>query len=122
MEILTPSVDAEAICVDCLEVVRWYQYQIHVKLLRAVRGELKEGYDRPDEYAKDFDGSAKVALIGIDRSIAALGELRVCFPAYERETLHILAHLGSLRRNVEETFPEAREFIRPGFDKVDLNS
>jgi len=120
MEILTPSVDADAICVDCLAVVRWYQYQIHVKLLRAVRGELKEGYDRSDEYAKDSDGSAKVALIGIDRSIAAWGELRVCFLTYEKEILDILAHLGSLRRTVEEAFPEAREFIRPGFDRVHL--
>ena len=27
-----------------------------------------------------------------------------------------------VRRNVEEAFPGARAFIRPGFDKVNLNS
>lgn len=35
---------------------------------------------------------------------------------------HILLHLGGLRRNVEHVFPGAKGFIRPGFDKVALNS
>jgi hypothetical protein len=30
-------------------------------------------------------------------------------------------HLEQLRKNVEKAFPDARAFIRPGFDKVDLN-
>lgn len=111
----------EAICEDSLEVVRWYQNQIHVKLLRAVRGELKEDDNWSEGYAKDSAGSAKVALIGIDRSIAAWGELQTCFLVHEKEIFDILASLGSLRTRVEETFPAAREFIRPGFDKVNLN-
>jgi len=111
-----------ASCNEALEVIRWYQDQIHVKLMRAVRGTLREQHESFDEFAKDSDGSAKVALIGIDRSIGAWGELRTCFFEHEDKILDILVHLEGLRRNVEEVFPAAREFIRPGFDKVDLNS
>jgi len=107
---------------ETLEVIRWYQHQIYVKLLSAVRGSLKADYELSDEFAKDSDGSAKVALIGIDRSIGAWGELRASSLAYEDEIQDILAHLEDLRREVEETFPAARAFIRPGFDKVHLNS
>ncbi|MFC1823930.1 hypothetical protein ACFL9T_14565 [Thermodesulfobacteriota bacterium] len=53
---------------EVLEVVQWYQHQIYVKLVRAISGLMEE---EPDRYAKDSDGSAKVALIGIDRSISA---------------------------------------------------
>ncbi len=111
-----------AICEDALEVVRWYQHQIYVKLMRAVGGSLREKREPLDDFAKDSDGSAKVALIGMDRSIGAWGELRTCFGQLEDKVLTILIHLESLRRGVEEAFPAAREFIRPGFDKVGLNS
>ena len=75
-----------------------------------------------DEYPKDSDGSAKVSLIGIDCSMAAWGELRNVFPIQGKETLDMLVHLDGLRKRVEKAFPDAREFIRPGFDKIDLNS
>ena len=125
VEFQMPIVDPlgrNTICEEALEVIRWYQHQIYVKLLRAVRGDLKEDYELSDEFAKDSDGSAKVALIGIDRSIGAWGELRACFVAYEGEIRDILVHLEGLQREVEKTFPAARAFIRPGFDNVDLNS
>ncbi|MBN1105417.1 MAG: hypothetical protein JXL84_18540 [Deltaproteobacteria bacterium] len=109
---------------DALEVVRWYQHQIYVKLMRAVHGLLKEDPEPADaiyQHAKDSDGSAKVALIGIDRSIAAWGIIRNQFPYHDREILAILAHLDRLRGKVEETFPRARGFLRPGFDEIPLN-
>ena len=111
-----------AVCEDAMEVVRWYQHQIYVKVMRAVKGSLSEQREPLDDFAKDSDGSAKVALIGMDRSIGAWGELRMCFSQLENEVLAILMHLESLRRSVEQAFPAAREFIRPGFDKVPLNS
>jgi hypothetical protein len=105
-----------------VEVVGWYQHLIYVKLMRAIRGELLEDTEILDEYPKDSDGSAKVALIGIDRSIAAWGEIRSLFPHRSDQIMNILVHLEQLRRKVEKTFPDARAFIRPGFDKIDLNS
>jgi hypothetical protein len=107
---------------DALQVIRWYQHQIYVKLLRAIHGYREEKPDLSSEFLNDVDGSAKIALIGIDRSIAAWGEIRNNFPLYDASLLKLLVHLEQLRRSVEKTFPSARAFIRPGFDKIDLNS
>jgi hypothetical protein len=101
---------------DCLEVVRWYQHQIYVKLCRAasgmIRGELEDS-----EYApEDANGSAKVAIIGIERSIAAWGGLLNQFPDQEGPILNLLVTLKGLLRQVDAAFPDARAFVRPGFD------
>jgi hypothetical protein len=107
---------------DAVQVVRWYQHQIYVKLMRALRGDLEEKPRILDEFPNDSDGSAKVALIAIDRSIAAWGEIRNHYPLRDDHILDMLVHLDRLRRRVEKVFPAAREFIRPGFDKIHLNS
>lgn len=107
---------------DAVQVIRWYKHLIYVKLMRAIRGNLEDKTEALDEYAKDSDGSAKVALIAIDRSMAAWGEIREHFPLHDDNILDLLKHLDCLRRKVEEVFSAARGFIRPGFDKIDLNS
>lgn len=103
---------------DAVEVIRWYQHQIYVKLMRAIHGEMEEKLEILDEFPRDSDGSAKVTLIALDRSIAAWGKMRKYFPEREDNILDILVHLDRLRRGVEKTFPNARAFIRPGFDEV----
>ncbi len=106
---------------EALEVIRWYQHQIWVKLMRGVRGEMEDEWEGLEEFPKDSDGSAKVALIGMDRSIAAWGEVAGHLPMLKKGVMEIILHLEQLRKNVEKEFPDARAFIRPGFDKVDLN-
>ena len=49
---------------DAIGVVRWYQYPIHVKSVRALRGHLDEDYG-DDPLQSDWNGSAQVALLGI---------------------------------------------------------
>jgi hypothetical protein len=125
MQAAMPSRDLlglNASCEEAFDVIRWYQHQIYAKLMRAVRGTLEEEDESFDAFAKDSDGSAKVALMGIERSIGAWGELRRLFFEYEAEILDILLHLEGLRRSVEEAFPAAKDFVRPGFDRVHLNS
>jgi hypothetical protein len=107
---------------EALEVIRWYQHFIYVKLMRAVRGDLEEREEGLDEYARDSDGSAKIALIGMDRSIGAWGVVRAHAPLVDEKILHLIAHLDHLREDVEKAFPEARGFIRPGFDSPGLQS
>jgi len=111
---------------DAVEVISWYQHQIYVKLMRAISGlmeEAAEGSDGPDEFARDSDGSAKVALIGIDRSIAAWGIIHNRIPSIRNHSIRsIMIHLDKLRRRIEKDFPDARVFVRPGFDTVNLNS
>ena len=104
---------------DATAVIRWYQHQIAVKLMRAI-GSVRRDEDR-DLYldSSDADGSAKVALIGIDRSLAAWSELLRQLPDEEDRILSLLAALSRLSRDVEAAFPGARAFVRPGFDTGD---
>jgi hypothetical protein len=117
----TPGADpsAEAVSInDATEVIRWYQHQIHVKLRRAIESTRNEKEDAGDGFPKNSDGSAKVALIGLDRSIGAWKMLLSCFPGQQQPILHFVASLESIRRRVESQFPQARAFVRPGFDTM----
>ena len=104
---------------EAIEVIRWYQYFICAKVMRAVRGNIEEKEERCDEFASDSDGSAKIALITIDRSIAAWAVIQHYMTDCGQEVIDIIAFLDGLRQAVEETFPKARSFIRPGFDQFD---
>jgi len=100
---------------DCLEVVRWYQRQIYVKLRRAATGMIRGALEGNEYDPQDANGSAKVALLGIERSIAAWATLQRRFPDHEDIVL-ALGTLKRLLRQVETAFPDARAFRRPGFD------
>jgi len=121
---------------DAAQVIDWFHMQIAVKIRRALDGIEREqerlgdpeddpfGPDDPElrevmaEAARsDSDGSAKVALVGIDRSIEAWGRLRARLPDQADALIDTLAHLDRLRREVEARFPGARGFKRPGFDE-----
>lgn len=103
---------------DMVEVIRWYQHQIYVKIARALHGKIEELMEIDEGFPKDSDGSAKVALIGVDRSMAAWSELVNCVPESRNSISAILIHLKQLRRSIETTFSDASDFIRPGFDEI----
>lgn len=114
----TAHLDQAAGFEDVLEIVRWYQHQIYVKLTRAISGRASEELFPEDNFPKDSDGSAKVALIGIDRSISAWMALRHFLPECKDELIDVLVQLDRLRRQIEREFPDARAFVRPGFDEI----
>ena len=109
--------DGPATLDEMVEIIYWYQHFIYVKLMRSVHGTLDDTPEILDEFPKDSDGSAKVALIAIDRSMAAWGRMYEYFPGHQNQILTIIKHLDRLRERVEKIFPEARDFIRPGFDE-----
>ena len=100
---------------DAVEIIRWYQHQIMVKLFRGLSGDDEEASVEND-WQRDADGSVKVALIGMDRSIMAWGTMLRAFPDRATVIRPILLDLEQLRRRAEQVFPRAREFTRPGFD------
>ena len=103
---------------DAREVIQWYQYQIAVKTMRALSGRKEELEEDPEimDFPKDSDGSAKVALIGIDRSMAAWRMMQLSLPDRDESIVPLILQLEGLRRRLEKSFPQARDFIRPGFD------
>jgi hypothetical protein len=102
---------------DAREVIQWYQYQIAVKTMRALSSRKDENSEDND-FPKDSDGSAKVALIGIDRSIAAWRLMQLSLSDRAESIVPLILQLERLRNDLEKSFPQARDFIRPGFDEV----
>jgi hypothetical protein len=108
---------------DAVEVVRWYQFLIPSKIFRALMGFEHEAADPvEDEQFKEViqnhaDGSAKIALIAIDRSLNAWRILQRSLPEKTESILPMLVKLDRLRQATEAAFPRARDFIRPGFDE-----
>jgi transcriptional regulator with XRE-family HTH domain len=102
---------------DIEQVILWYHAFICVKLRRAVQQEFRGRPAWLNDMPKDSDGSAKIALTAIDRSIAAWWRMRAYFPRRKERLLNLLVRLERLRRGTERAFPNARAFVRPGFDE-----
>jgi hypothetical protein len=100
---------------NCLEVVQWYLFQIQVKFMRAMQ--MMTDDEKDEAFASDSNGSAKVALTGVDRSIMAWQKILQALPHQEDAILPLLALLQKMKVLGEMTFPQARQFIRPGLDK-----
>lgn len=112
---------------DAIAVVRWYQFQIAVKIMRGLMShdpdeedQIEDGYQDEQESSpqSDSDGSAKVALIGMERSISAWARLREFLPGKADSISPLMLHLEQLRRATEHAFPKAQSFVRPGFDEA----
>jgi hypothetical protein len=100
---------------NCLEVVQWYLFQIQVKFMRAMP--MMPDDDGDESFINDSNGSAKVALTGVDRSIMAWQKILQALPHEEDAILPLLALLQKILVLGEKTFPHARQFIRPGLDE-----
>lgn len=98
---------------EALEVVNWYSIFISAKIHRAFHNSI---IDFGDPIQNDNNGSAKIALMGIERSMEALSILIEQIPEKEDEILDFLISLAQIKRKMENQFPDAAKFIRPGFD------
>ena len=108
---------ADPLLKEAFDVALWDAHFITVKLARAFIGRLQfragESFE-DDPIQNDWNGSAKIALISIERSGQAW---RTIAQAVGGETPAAVAdQLGELRQQVEAEFPDAWNFIRPGFD------
>ncbi len=100
-----------------IEVIQWYRHLIFVKFSRALHGKIEDdGWETENGFQKDSDGSAKVALLCAERSLSAWAQLSVLLPEYADDMLPILGNLQKIIRLGELEFPEARAFVRVGFD------
>jgi len=99
---------------DYLEVILWYQYLFEIKMARALISQK----DAEEEQSEPSDslGNAKLLLVSVERNIGAWGYVYQKFKEDEDEILDILISLQKIGKIVEQVFPEARAFIRPGLD------
>lgn len=112
-----PSGSEEA--ADAVEIVRWYQFFIAATLHRVAQQEEQGTPELVPIAHHDVNGAAKVVLCAIDRSIAAWCQLLHEVPDSEKQVLDLLVRLTRLRTETERAFPQARSFLRPGFDTMD---
>ncbi|SMD44514.1 hypothetical protein SAMN00777080_3136 [Aquiflexum balticum DSM 16537] len=101
-----------------LESIQWYQTMIPVKC----RGALNYFSDRSfwDDYPieeRAYNGASKVALICIQNSIDAWQGVLFWSKDEEESILPLLEKLIQIKEILEEEFPDAYKFIRPGFDE-----
>lgn len=102
------------------EIVQWFAVFIGPKVHRALTGladHERDEYDPGPPY--DHDGSAKAALVAIDRSQRAWLQLVEDGACQARDVLPFIDDLVWLGEKLESVFPDARAFVRPGFDEPD---
>jgi hypothetical protein len=105
------STDAEALAILC-----WDVYLIPAKLHRALKGrdEDPKGTFWWGRVQNDWNGSAKVARISVDRSERAWRTITAESGDAGASALADL--LAALRGHLDREFPHAMQFRRPGFD------
>ena len=103
---------------DAFEIASWDCHLIAAKLHRALSGRdaaEHDGFTEDDPIQNDWNGSAKVALISLDRSIVAWN--KIAATTADADAAAIAERMQALRMDVERAFPKARRFVRPGFDE-----
>ena len=97
------------------EIVLRYHFFVPVKLRRALHSyfQLEEG----EGEAFDMNGTAKVMLIAMDDSLAALKVLKRFFKDKKAIIKKLIVQLTEVLTEAEKLFPDARKFIRPGLDE-----
>jgi len=102
-----------------VELISWYQFQIWIKMQRAITGYFEEEED-PEFFEEfsldDYVGSAFVVLRGIDRSIAGWNTISKHLEAERESVKPMLRMLLWMRSEVEKMFPGARSFVWPHVD------
>ena len=106
---------------EVVGVLLWYQYFIAAKINRGVGGIIdfdgNEDTDELNDPQSDANGSIKIALIAIERSLLAWTFLlNADNAAFIRPFIQMLEELKQM---AETRFPYARDFIRPGFDEIE---
>ena len=105
----------DAVVREAVSVVLRHSVFIGGKLARALNGGEAGGDSSDDPIQNDWNGSAKIALIAIERSESAWQTLAEATGDVGAAAL--ASSLATLGDEVEDKFPFARRFKRPGFDE-----
>lgn len=103
---------------DPRAVVGWFHTLIPAKIFRALTG-LNRDMEEHDDWPRDHHGSAKVALLGLDRAHVAWLQIVDRGLASRAEVEPFIADVVWLGEELERVFPNARAFVRPAFDEPD---
>jgi hypothetical protein len=94
-------------------VVQWFHVRIYFKLTRALVAQANTEHGRLDR-REDANGYARLTLVAIERSRAALVSL--ADPAATDGIHSLVRLLDDIERGIDGQFPGARRFVRLGLD------
>lgn len=112
---ITPQEKCNTRFHESIEVIYWYNFFISAKIFRALGGMNLSSFE--DKIQNDSNGSAKIALVALDRLIGAWSVVMGNMKDHEDEILKFLISLSEVRKLIEKTFPNTKIFVRPGFDQ-----
>jgi hypothetical protein len=96
------------------ELIQRYGFLVDVKTERALFNYTNK--ELVDPIQNDENGSAKTALIAVDKIKKELVYLMSYLVDEEDVILDALAFLSSYSKQLSQIFPQWNEFKRPGFD------
>ncbi len=101
------------------EVLTAYHFEIYSKLLRASTSQLtkKKLIFEQYSYFNEANGSAKAALIFVNRSITAWKKLLFHFLFLNKKMNKVVLLLEKIYSNIENDFPGAKNFKHNWFDE-----
>ena len=99
---------------DDYETIQWYCTMIGAKTLRALESQHNALHP---EGQNDANGTAKVTLICIQKSINAWHNILEQFPNWTNSIIDFLTTLKQIQKGINAYFPDANAFVRPGFDE-----
>lgn len=98
---------------EALFTIRWHQHFIGAKISRAVNDHAAGA---GDGIQSDGNGSAKVAMISLQKSTDAWHYLAQMFKDKQEEVDYIILVLNKTRQRLAWYYPDWAGFHRPGFD------
>jgi hypothetical protein len=107
---------------EMLSIIYWYQFFISAKIQRGFHGILdfdgNEDEEELNNSQSDANGSIKIALIAVERSIMAWTNLMT--DENSPTIAPYISLLEIIKQKAETKFPNAQDFVRPGFDEIEI--
>lgn len=99
-----------------METIEHFTLFVPVKMLMCLGTVARDG---PGPQQSEANGWGKAALLGLERMRAAWRLLVDTHHFTEGEVAPFLSEIARMQRNVERAVPQARAFVRPGFDEME---
>lgn len=97
-----------------IETIKYFSLFVPIKMARALSQVAQLG---PGEQQSDANGSGKAALLALDRMENAWRSLIDTHHISASVAAPFLAEIARMQRNINCALPDARGFLRPGFDE-----
>ena len=110
------SMSANPAVRNAAESIRYFSLFVPTKMMRALAQVAREG---PGPQQSDANGSAKVAILALERMAGAWNVLIETHHVSATVAGPFLAEIAQMLRNLDRAVPNARAFVRPGFDELE---